>query len=301
MVKHKEDEKKLMTEYESDSAMRQFIERNAVAALRFEEWGAALVRLQEVENGSRDGVQGYAQQKAKKEDLPILRKLGALQERLAALQGGSSSKEIARVFKKVFVKMSSRTREVTKKQEKARYAFTIGNDGFGRRYNVQSDGIRRYEEIVALLACRAEVVASLKEMRGMSAWIAKFERFADIVRVPEMFGGDEGVVISLPRSVLLPSDVHYRSEQGVVSSSEVEFSSRDHLRLAYTVPFSGSVHVVDFDGDVHCGFSYMQLREHLPMILAEVEKRLVPDLERGEKVIEELQEAFKAELTMNSL
>lgn len=298
-----EEEKKL-TPYEADAEMRAFIERNAVASLRHREWADALKRLQEVEKASGDKMKEYAQGLADKEDAPLLKRMRELYVRMGKLQGGDSAERIKQIFLAVFKKMSSRTKEVTAKPPDSRYGwrYTIGKDGFGRRYNVQAEAIYSYDGVVGVLQKKDEILQTMKNMRGMAPWCERLKKFSDILKAPEIFQNEMAMEVKLERPVLLPTE--YRAtEYGVTSSDRLQFSSSSFLKLLYEKPndYEESRRVMTSDKTVRCGFSYMQLRPHLKQLVEQLEQKLLPEIEKGENVIKELQEEFKTELTMQAL
>lgn len=297
--------KKVMNEYEADIVMRQFVEWNAVASMRFNEWMSSFEKLKGVENDSGDSIVEYAQ-KMYEQDKPLISRLMKLHNRLEKLQGSSAQSSIRDVFTSVFNKMASRTKEVVGKDSGSGGSgrkITVGSTGFGLRWNVQSEAIHSFNDMCRVLEKKDEILVSMNNMRGMKPWCERLERFSAIVSEPDIFSDDRETFVDLPRPVLLPT--LWRVEHnGIKDSRKIAFSTGDVLSLIYKDERGDdgeSTHSVLSKSNVGCGFSYLQLRANLKEIVEELEVRLVPHLDKGEGVVKELQDEFKTELTMQAL
>ena len=306
-----DNEKEVISEYEADAIMRNFIEVNTVSAIRFNEWFTKFTELDKLEKNCADDMTAYANKLLEQDGL-LLDRLKNMQNRISKIQSLKLHQDIVDIFKTIFIKMCSRTTLVAGKADKS-YSekITIGTTGFGLRFNKRSAEMKGINDLINVLSKKDEIITSMKGMRGMQLWITKFERFAKLVSCPEMFVRDSPVMLVLDRPVLLPTQYESRYE-GIKEANHISFSVNDMLTLKYglardvkegveTDVFSGSHKVMSsYSISVYCGFSYMQLRSKLPDIVKRFEAKIIPSIESVEGLIPALQKEFKSELTLQA-
>lgn len=226
-------------------------------------------------------------------DKHLWKRAADVSEKLRGCNSDNMKEEVASVFCKVFKRLRSKTEEICLVVDRSS-KITVGEQGFGIRYNMKSKPVDGFYDVEAVVRSKDAVIAGLKDLVWAKKLLQDFSDFCDII------GGlkewSDGVITIKTDMFLLP----WGNYDGVGTKYSDALVFGNKCGMISFLDGSGRIYEYHLEGGRSWGqreaIVYLQLRPNLEKYVEEFESRASPVVERSKTMIKKLQERFARRL-----
>ena len=291
--------------------LRGFISTSGEAIGRWKKWEESVEGVRQAQKDAEDEEFIKMAVSMIKVDGELLAEARMLAKRYMDATGETFRNEILRIFKVAFKNTRARNILIYEptKDEDGRTKVTIGPDGFGMRYNVQSKPVERFADVGYITQRKDEIIKGLKK-NNMTEQAKMFKKFCDMI--PEIDDKLSIVDIDIRPIVLPKGDLNEAKPPMIVA--KMYFCGDAQLKFPMKQRWGDAFYELYYDGKERYtrgkytsilqwddALVYMQISPHMNEYVQRYKEKVNPSIEKSETAIDALRKEFGRQLLVEAI